>query len=124
MKKKIVALGLLLILLVAAVFIVEERNTILPGNFSFVKAQTVDMGVYSNAQASSVLSDINWGNVTVGVATNSTIFYIKNLGNDAYVIGPPEISNLVCNDQSDTLLTGDYSPYFTLTLNCSGTQIN
>jgi len=123
MKKKIVALGLLLILVVAAFFIVDERNTILPGNFSFVKAQSVDMGVYSNAQASSVLSDINWGNVSLGVAT-TTIFYVKNLGDDAYVIGPPESSSLVCDDNSGTLLTGDYSPCFTLTLNCSGTQLN
>jgi hypothetical protein len=60
--------------------LVAQQSVSTNGNVGVVSS--VNIGVYSNAAATTNCTSINWGTVTPGTSVNQTV-YIKNLGNTA-----------------------------------------
>lgn len=122
LKKKIATIALV-ILVTATVFWVFRSEKGFPNCYSTVKAATPSLAVYSDSEAQSPLTTVNWGTVTLGVASTAT-FYLKNTGSSSFLLESPTASDFVYEDASDNVLSGDYSQDFTLTLNCTGVQLS
>ncbi len=122
LKKKIATIALV-ILVTATVFWVFRSEKGFPNCYSTVKAATPSLAVYSDSEAQSPLTTVNWGTVTLGVASTAT-FYLENTGSSSFLLESPTASDFVYEDASDNAVSGDYSQDFTLTLNCTGVQLN
>ena len=83
LKKGIVPLILIVSFLVMS--FLALHNVSLVQNVSGVNISSSNIGVYWNAEGTSPVSTINWGNVSLGSEKDVSV-YVKNLGPDALIL--------------------------------------
>jgi hypothetical protein len=80
------------------------------------------LGVYSDDANINVLTNIYWGSITPGSNTVKTV-YFRNNGVLPFTISGVSLEDLIVK-KAGIILDGNYTNYFSLSLDCVGVQLN
>lgn len=82
----------------------------------------LELSFYWDNETTNPVSELDWGTISPG-GESQKLVYLKNVGEASLTILHVTVNNLVCKDVSQSNLIGDYTQYFSISLDCVGSRL-